>query len=552
MKRFPFWLPALLIAVLAGALLGGVSAQATTNGETYTISSLTLEGDQDELRLKISGDAPPTYTAYRLFDPPRLVIDIADARLPEETIFPAGLPQGPVRQVVGRSFGDQQLTIVRLEIMLAEDPEYNTTRRDHDIVVTFSGHQPSEAGKKAETSAPKKILPAADDAAAQAEAEIEAETEPEAVAAIIADLRGKRHAGVVEAVRPRIPSLEFHAGARSLPPVAKPEPKAEAPVKRIPTPAAAVAPILGEKVAHKVNVEFFKSDLHNVFRFFGEISGQNIVVDEAVSGQLTLTLRDVPWDFALDIVLNLKDLRKEERHNTIVISPRAKAFVWPERAADQLTIRADGTLAAPEALTVRQRLEVPKERLEARDLLREGSALEQRGEHERALIAYERALQLWPENSELATRAAKISLLHLSNNARALNLATIALRHDAKNDRAALLAAVAAANMQRAVEAKKYFDQSISQPQPAAEALISYAAFAEEYDSPHGALALLERHRQLFGDNLDTMITRARLHQKIGDGDAARQEYHAILFSGYELPDDLRRYIQATIAAEGE
>ncbi|MFU8819504.1 MAG: tetratricopeptide repeat protein, partial [Desulfurivibrio sp.] len=326
-------------------------------------------------------------------------------------------------------------------------------------------------------------------------------------------------------------------------------------VKQTPRPAVpvrAVAPILGEKVARNVSVEFFKSDLHNVFRFFGEISEQNIVVDEAVRGELTLTLREVPWDFALDIVLNLKDLRKEERHNTIVISPRAKAFVWPERASDQLTIRADGSLAAPEALTVRQRLEVPRERLEARDLLRDGSLLEQRGEYERALATYERALSLWPDNSELATRLALLNLMHMNNNARALNFATVALRHDPKNDQAALLAAVAAAGMQRAVEAKNFFDQSIGQPQPAAEALISYAAFAEEYDSPHGALALLERHGQLFGETLDTMISRARLYQKTGDSGAARQEYHAILFSGYELPEDLRRYILATIASEGE
>ncbi|HET98172.1 MAG TPA: AMIN domain-containing protein, partial [Desulfurivibrio alkaliphilus] len=226
MKRFPFWLPALLVAVLAGTILGSVSAQASTGGETYTINSLTLEGDQEELRLQISGDAPPTYTAYRLFDPPRLVIDIADARLPEETIFPAAPPRGPVRQVVGRSFGDQQLTIVRLEVMLTGDPDYDTTRRDHDIVVTFSAHQPSATEEKPVATTPKKILPAADEAAAKAEAEIETETEPGAVAAIIADLRGKRHAGVVEAVRPRIPSLEFHAGARPSATPAKPEPKA--------------------------------------------------------------------------------------------------------------------------------------------------------------------------------------------------------------------------------------------------------------------------------------------------------------------------------------
>lgn len=76
----------------------------------------------------------------------------------------------------------------------------------------------------------------------------------------------------------------------------------------------------------RITVEFQKMDLHNVFNFLRQVSGVNIVVDESVQGSLTLVLDDVPWDFALDIILNLKDLEKEERFNTIVISPKGKGF----------------------------------------------------------------------------------------------------------------------------------------------------------------------------------------------------------------------------------
>ena len=66
----------------------------------------------------------------------------------------------------------------------------------------------------------------------------------------------------------------------------------------------------------RITVEFQKMDLHNVFNFLRQVSGVNIVVDESVQGSLTLVLDEVPWDFALDIILNLKDLEKEERFNT--------------------------------------------------------------------------------------------------------------------------------------------------------------------------------------------------------------------------------------------
>jgi len=76
--------------------------------------------------------------------------------------------------------------------------------------------------------------------------------------------------------------------------------------------------------ATRISVDFYKIDLHNVFRLFRQISGINLIVDESVSGSLTLALSDVPWDFALDIILNLKNLKKVERHNTVVIYPAKK------------------------------------------------------------------------------------------------------------------------------------------------------------------------------------------------------------------------------------
>ena len=53
----------------------------------------------------------------------------------------------------------------------------------------------------------------------------------------------------------------------------------------------------------KISVDFYKIDIHNVFRLFRQVTDLNIIVDEAVTGTLTLALTDVPWDFALDIMI---------------------------------------------------------------------------------------------------------------------------------------------------------------------------------------------------------------------------------------------------------
>lgn len=62
---------------------------------------------------------------------------------------------------------------------------------------------------------------------------------------------------------------------------------------------------IGEKIA----LDFFETDIKNVFRIIREISGKNFAVDKNVSGQVTLSLeKPVPWDQVLDLVLKMNQL----------------------------------------------------------------------------------------------------------------------------------------------------------------------------------------------------------------------------------------------------
>ncbi|WP_300669777.1 type IV pilus secretin PilQ [Desulfoluna sp.] len=58
----------------------------------------------------------------------------------------------------------------------------------------------------------------------------------------------------------------------------------------------------GEKIA----VDFFETDIKNVFRIIRAISGENFAIDKDVTGQVTMTLQNpVPWDQILDLVLKM-------------------------------------------------------------------------------------------------------------------------------------------------------------------------------------------------------------------------------------------------------
>jgi type IV pilus assembly protein PilQ len=61
--------------------------------------------------------------------------------------------------------------------------------------------------------------------------------------------------------------------------------------------------------------------VRSVLQLLADTSGQNIVVSDSVSGNLTLRLQNVPWDQALDIVLRTKGLDKRRQDNVIIIGP---------------------------------------------------------------------------------------------------------------------------------------------------------------------------------------------------------------------------------------
>jgi len=81
-------------------------------------------------------------------------------------------------------------------------------------------------------------------------------------------------------------------------------------------------PATGQKNAYtgeKMHLEFINADITYVLQLIYEISKENIIWDPAIKGRtVSMTLKDVPWDEALDLILDSNDLAKRYRGDNII------------------------------------------------------------------------------------------------------------------------------------------------------------------------------------------------------------------------------------------
>ncbi len=72
----------------------------------------------------------------------------------------------------------------------------------------------------------------------------------------------------------------------------------------------------------KLSLNFQDVAVRSVLQVIGDFTGLNIVVSDTVAGNLTLRLRDVPWDQALDLVMQTRGLDMRKNGNVVFIAPK--------------------------------------------------------------------------------------------------------------------------------------------------------------------------------------------------------------------------------------
>ncbi len=612
----------------------------------YKVSDLTFRKLDQALVLTVHGNGIPTFTTYQLFDPLRVVLDIANASLADGLALPIAVNQTPVARITGRILTDKKPFIAKLEIMLTEDWTYHVERQGNNIVVKFQGGL--SATQQSVAISPQGVMSVIKgvevnktgdglDVLIVADQEITKFTKvnlakghgrpdrfyidiPEISAPGLALIKevgigalarirmAKRQNGMrivfdsaldgmfvynVTTVKDGLliaiqqPSLAVNLPSKAE--ANRPEPDAlggllvklaneqkvvaeqpepmdkEAGVRQEETAVVPTkSPVTGTLQAQlknvgitgdafvdagydkqKISVDFYKIDLHNVFRLMGEISGYNMIVDDTVRGSLTLSLNNVPWDFVLDVIMNLKNLQREERFNTIVISLKSQNFTWPETKTAALEMEAPSDQLQ---VKIDQQLSQPPEAMEANLIVQGADVLARAGKMKEAMQKYEAAFDKWPQNADLAKQIANICLVNLGYNQKAVDYAKKSMALNPQDREAALQVAVGLANMQQS-SALRYFELSVSGERPTRGALASYASYLENQADLGKGMAVLKRYVKLYGSDLDVMIAKARIYDKLKQPNRAVAEYKAILYSGYGLDQDLARYIKGRIAA---
>lgn len=74
----------------------------------------------------------------------------------------------------------------------------------------------------------------------------------------------------------------------------------------------------------KVTLEFADADVRKIFQLLSEVSNKNFVLGDDVTGTISIKLVNVPWDQALDVILDTKGLDKREEGNIVIIKGKGK------------------------------------------------------------------------------------------------------------------------------------------------------------------------------------------------------------------------------------
>jgi len=333
--------------ILSSAALGAspVLAQAQEPaGATATsavIRSVAITEAPQHASVRVEGEGRLDVHASRMQNPARLVLDFSGARLAvDKTVIPGS--SEPVRDV---RLGQYRPNVARVVVDLTGVAPYQISHEGTAVVVLFDA-QPEAPG--AASAHPQTVI-SEQNAKTRAGFEYSAAV-PRATARPFSSLRipAPRFAlpgeltqpsvvlasfgGSHEPARPATAQNAAQAAAQASNAAANKLAASSAQAQQTPASSAPVSP--GKYTGEPISVNLKDVDLRDFFRLIHEISGLNVVLDPAVKGTLTIVLDEVPWDQALDIVLQNNALDKQLNGNVLRIATRSTLKTEAETQRD--------------------------------------------------------------------------------------------------------------------------------------------------------------------------------------------------------------------------
>ena len=125
-------------------------------------------------------------------------------------------------------------------------------------------------------------------------------------------------------------------------------------LEKQPTAFAArdITPGEGEYTGEKISLVFDDADIQNILQLIADVSDLNIIATEEVQGSLSIRLIDVPWDQALDIILDIKELGMVKEGNVVRILPKSKIREMERSELEAAQTREDLEPVVTEVITV--------------------------------------------------------------------------------------------------------------------------------------------------------------------------------------------------------
>jgi type IV pilus assembly protein PilQ len=317
----------IVLVVVSLALVLLVSTSTWAQNDTARLSDVTVTPHSDSVTVFVKTSREAQYKADLVDSPSRLVIDL------ENTVYawrktPLNVGKDPVKQVRGSQY---RQGVARVVLDLSRSVGYAIREEPNGLAIVI----------------PTAAAPAAAAAAST----------PAAAAA----------AGAASAAVPQ-----------EVPPAAAPQPVQLAQAAP-PAPAPPTAPSNGQRL---ISFDFKDADVVNLLRILAAESNKNVVIGDDVKGKMSITLKNVPWDLALDTILETRGLRKVEKDGVLRIvsneqlikEREAIARVEEARMKAESDVRAkiaEAQLKEQEAIDKKRLADAAVAELRARGPLRE-------------------------------------------------------------------------------------------------------------------------------------------------------------------------------------
>lgn len=323
------------------SMQAAVSESEATTGSTRRATQLrgvTTEGSGPGLRVVLSTNGPAQYSAFKLANPLRLVVDLKGVNNKTRSAA-MNLGDPLVKRIRVAQFKGGPEPVTRVVLDLDEAVDYHVTKSADAVRISFGDELASATSSLPEAvvataSTPKALKnPPRSEARPAVAAPVPVKESVFAEVPVIAPAPPTRTTQISNRAR-KSETMVVRSSADQATPTRR---GTKTTTTTTTTPAgtedvfagqpgtaSSQAPLSGSGIGHTasrtlsggdkvytgepIDLNLKDADIKDVLRTFAQLTGLNIAIDPQVSGTVTVQFEGVPWDQALEIILRQNDL----------------------------------------------------------------------------------------------------------------------------------------------------------------------------------------------------------------------------------------------------